>query len=146
MNKINAVHVAGGGVIAGVIINISAIIAWEKFLGENYVVELGRQFPKSAMPRAMFWGYMIAIAAVWLYAMLRARYGKGARTAVIVALMTWFVGMALPNYAFWSFGLFDGQLMVVASVIGFAEMLVGTLAGAWVYERPGVDGSVVRAM
>jgi hypothetical protein len=54
--------------------------------------------------------------------------------------------MALPNYAFWSFGLFDGQLMVVASVIGLAELLVGTLAGAWVYERPGVYGSVVRAM
>lgn len=144
MPKINFVHVAGGGVLGGVVINVAAIYAWEMFLGRNYVAQLGREFPNTAVPRSMFWGYMIAVAAVWLYAMLRTRYGRGPKTAVIAAVMTWFVGMALPNYAFWSLGLFNVRLMLVASALGFVELLVGTLVGAWIYERPGVDGSPVR--
>lgn len=141
MPKINLVHVAGGGVIGGVIINVTAIVVWETFLGRNYVAQLGKEFPNTAVPRSMFWGYMIAIAAVWLYAMLRTRYGRGPKTALMVGFMTWFVGMALPNYAFWAMGLFNVPLMLVASGIGLAEMLVGILAGAWIYERPGADGN-----
>jgi hypothetical protein len=147
MAKINVVHVIGGGVIAGVIINVGGILAWEKILGHEYVTQLGRELPRSAMPRSMFWGYMIAIASTWLYASLRPRYGRGTKTALIVGSMTWFVGMALGNYAFWSLGLIDGRLMLVASAIGLAQMMVATLAGAWVYERRGVDGTgVVSAM
>lgn len=145
MAKINVVHVIGGGIIGGMIINVAGILAWEKILGHQYVTQFGSELPRSAMPRSMFWGYMIAIASTWLYASLRARYGRGVKTGLIVGVVTWFVGMALPNYAFWSLGLFDGRQMLVASVIGLAQLMVGTLAGAWIYERPGVDGSVVSA-
>lgn len=142
MPKINFVHVAGGGIIAGIIINLCGAFAWEGVLGDAYMAQLGRSFPRTAIPRSMVWGYLIGAVAVWLYAALRSRYGRGVNAALIAGLMTALVGVALPNYAFWSFGLLGGRLMILASAIGFAEVVLATLAGAWMYERPGVDGRV----
>ena len=99
--------------------------------------QLGKELPKRAIPAAMALGYVIGIMAVWLYASMRAHYGPGPNTAVIAAVMTWMLGYALPHYSFWAAGIFSGSLMALASAIGLAELILATLAGAWIYKPAG---------
>ncbi len=136
MRRINIVHLVGGGLLAGLVINIYGGIVFELFLADAYTEQLGQALPRRAIPAAMMLGYLVGIVAVWCYASIRSHYGRGGRTAVIAGVMIWSVGYAMPNYALWYSGLLDGALMAVKSAVGLPEFVLATLAGAWVYDRP----------
>ncbi len=53
----------------------------------------------------MLWGFAWGIAAVWLYAAIRPRYGAGAGTAVRAGLAAWFFSYLLMTVAMTNMGL-----------------------------------------
>jgi len=137
MAKINAVHVLGGGVLAGVMINTSGVFVWQMILGNEYLKQLGRELPGKTIPLSMWWGLLMGVVAVWLYVSLRAQYGAGSKTAVLAGAATWVLGYALPNYAIWTFGILGGSLLARASAIALVQMVLATLAGAALYNWAG---------
>jgi len=88
------------------------------------------------------WGFLVGIAAVWIYAAIRPRYGAGAGTAVRAGIATWGVAVLLANLANYPSGLFPTRLLVITAVVAFFEMIIATVAGAWLYKEE--DASAVR--
>jgi hypothetical protein len=79
---------------------------------------------------------------VWLYAAIRPRYGAGAGTAVRAGIVTWGLAALLANLANYPSGLFPTRLLVITAAVAFFEMIVATVAGAWLYKEE--DASAVR--
>ena len=83
----NRVRVILGGLLAGLVINIVEYITNGVVLKQAWgqaMQTLGKSAELSAGAIVMFnvWGFLLGIAAVWLYAAMRPRYGPGASTAI----------------------------------------------------------------
>ena len=81
------------------------------------------------------WGFLLGIAAVWVYAAIRPRYGAGPRTAVRAGLVTWAFAVFLANLANYPLGLLPARLLVITSIVALVEVVVATLVGAWLYKE-----------
>jgi hypothetical protein len=90
------------------------------------------------------WGFLLGIAAVWLYAAIRPRYGAGSKTAIRAGLVTWAVAVFLANLGNYPLGLFPTRLLVITSIVALIEIVVATLVGAWLYKEEEVVAQVVR--
>jgi len=91
------------------------------------------------------WGFLLGIAAVWLYAAIRTRYGPGPKTAIRAGLVIWVIAVFLPNLGNYSVDLFPVRLLVISSVVSLVEFVIATLVGARLYkERESV--AAVRPM
>jgi hypothetical protein len=136
----NRGRVIMGGLVAGLIINVVEYItngimlrdAWGKAMQA-----LGRPAELSAGAIVIFniWGFLLGIAAVWLYAAIRPRYGAGPGTAVRAGLVTWAIGVFLANLGNYPLGLFPTRLLVITSIVSLVEMMLATLVGAWLYKE-----------
>ena len=136
MYKINWLRVILGGLLAGVVINVFEALVNGVLFAERIEAELGtRTMPSYAIPLFILWGFIVGIVAVWIYASIRRTYGAGPRTAIIAGVATWVIGYALANLSFFAIGVFSGGMMAVATAIGLVEVILATLAGAWLY-RP----------
>ena len=89
-------------------------------------------------------GLGYGIFVVWLYAMIRLRYGAGPKTAVWAGLAVWAAGVLLPNGAFMgAAGLFPVGLTVMTTAAGIVEFVAAALAGAALYNE---SAESVRSM
>jgi hypothetical protein len=58
------------------------------------------------------------------------------KTAVFAGLAVWVVGSLLPNLSFmWAAGLFSHHLMLMTTLGGYVEIVVGAIAGAALYQE-----------
>jgi len=81
-------------------------------------------------------GLLTGLAAIWLYAAIRPRFGAGAKTAFIAGMAVWFIGVFLPNVGFMYVPqLFSKHLTLYTTLGGIIEVGIGTLAGASVYRE-----------
>jgi hypothetical protein len=90
------------------------------------------------------WGFLMGFAAVWLYASIRDHYGAGWRTAIWAGLGVWAIGYlfgAIPSAAM---HLFPRVLLIYGVSTGLAEVVIGTVVGAWLY-RPNETTRAVAA-
>jgi hypothetical protein len=136
MGKINVARVILGGLLAGLIINIS------EYVLNTYVIadEAAAVMQRLGLPAigtnqiAIFVAmtFVLSIVMIFLYAGLRPRFGAGAGTAVIAGLIIWIVGLmsALADVVI---GLAPANLLVVAGIWSLVETIVAAIAGAWVY-------------
>jgi uncharacterized protein YacL len=89
-------------------------------------------------------GFLLSIAAVWLYAAIRSRYGAGPTTAIRAGLVTWAVAVFLANLGNYPLGLFPTRLLVITSIVALVEIVVATLVGAWIYKEGEVVAQAVH--
>lgn len=149
MAHTNRGRVILGGLLAGVVINVVEFITHGLILRESWgraLQALGKPEAFSAGAIVVFniWGFLLGIAAVWLYAAIRTRYGPGPITAVRAGLVAWGLAALLPNLAGLPMGLFPAGLILTATIVSLIEVVVATLAGAWLYrEEP---ASAIRAV
>ena len=140
MGKINAGRVLLGGLLAGVVINISEAF-WN---GVVFMKEMEEAFAKMGKPTAMggstlaifiAWGFLVGILAVWLYAAIRPRFGAGPRTAIRTGLMMWLLVYVSMTISMAPMGLFPINLMLIGLPISLVEIVVATWLGAWLYKE-----------
>jgi hypothetical protein len=142
MGTINWGRVIGGGLAAGLVMNISEgtlhggvlgqdAADWFKALGVSVTPQPWHMVALIAMT------FVLGIASVWLYAAIRPRYGAGPKTAICAGLAVWiFAHLWSGVYLAAGFaGIVPAKLAWLPVVWGLVEAPVGTLVGAWLYKE-----------
>lgn len=139
MHRINYGRVIGGGLLAGVILNVGEYILNEVIIGERWYEVLdtyGIDRPGTGvMVLYVIMTLILGIALVWLYAAIRPRFGPGPSTGICAGLFVWFLiwVWSLLGGALW--GFFPRDLIAITVIWGLVEVLVAAVAGAWVYQE-----------
>src|SRR5262249_46950132 len=110
MGKINLSRVILGGILAGIVVNVSEFLLHDVVLKAEEMETLkalGKTMPQggSVVFVWLLWGFAWGIGAVWLYAGIRPRYGAGPGTAVRAGLAAWFFSALLMTVAMTNMGL-----------------------------------------
>lgn len=140
MGKISVQRVILGGLLAGVLINISEFIANTVVFMEEWsaaMKALGKSADLSAGAMTLFviYGFLVGIGIVWLYAAIRPRFGPGPKTALVAGLAYWILAQLLPTIAFLPMDLFPAGLMAKGAAWTLVEALVAAQLGAWLYRE-----------
>jgi hypothetical protein len=138
MGKINLNRVILGGILAGIVVNVSEFLMHDVVLKaqhEEAFRALGRTMPAGGTTATIWalWGFAWGIAAVWLYAAIRPRFGAGAGTAARAGLTAWFFNYLLGAVTMMNLGLF--AFSGVEAVWNLVQAIVATAAGAWLYKE-----------
>lgn len=137
---INWARVILGGLVAGLVVNVSEFAInnlWLEGEWTEAIESLNRSSSVGAGGTAAFWawGFLTGLFALYLYAAFRPRFGAGPKTAVRAALAAWIPGSVLGMVFPAVLELFPVRLMVIGVVSGLVELLIGTLVGAWLYQE-----------
>ena len=139
MGKIDVGRVLLGGLLSGLIINLGEFLLNEPILGERWkeaMESLNRPEPGgSAMLVFVVAGFLLGIAAVWVYAAIRPRFGPGPKTAIYAGLVVWFFCYFYVSLTLLPMGFFPTGLLLIGTVWGLFEIPIATLAGAWLYRE-----------
>ncbi len=83
---------------------------------------------------AMF-SLIMGLFLVWLYAVAKAHFGPGKKTALIVSLAVWFLAYFLSNASKVAYGFLPIRLTVIGTAWGLAEVVLGGLIGSCLYKE-----------
>jgi hypothetical protein len=151
MAHTNRGRVILGGLLAGVVINVVEFVTNGVILKDAWgqaMLALQKPAEPTASQIVMFnvWGFVVGIAAVWFYAAIRPRYGQGVGTAVRAGVAVWVLGYFLSNLSISSLDLFPTRLLVITGIVGLIEVVIATVAGAWIYKEEAQASSTVRSV
>lgn len=139
MGRINWTRVVLGGLLAGLVINVSEALLNGVVLARQMSDTLARfNLPEpggGAIAALVLSCFALGIAAVWLYAAIRPRYGAGVNTALCAGSAVWFTAYVFPSISLVVLGFAPAGLTALAAVWGLAELLLSTVAGAWIYRE-----------
>lgn len=139
-DNINWARVFGGGIVAGLIINVGEFILNEPILGADFAAAMASMNKQAPGPGAIMVFVMLALAvgilAVWLYAAIRPRFGAGLKTAACAGLTVWGLGWLYPMIGLAVMDFFPFKILLIAAVWGMVEVTLATIAGAWLYTEP----------
>ena len=135
MAHTNRVRVLLGGLLAGLVINVVEFVTNGVVLRDAWgraMQALGKPAQLSAGAIVVFniWGFLLGIAAVWLYAAIRPRYDAGPKTATRAGVFMWAVAVFLANLSNYPLGFFPTRLLVISSIVALLEIVLATLVGA----------------
>jgi len=144
MNKIQMGRVVVGGVLAGLIMNVSEFLLHGVVLAGDgqKLMDDWNQRGLSIQPDAMMlvWLVLITFAlgflAVWTYAAIRPRFGPGPKTAICAGLAVWAMSYLYAGvYVYAGIVILPAKLAWFPVVWGLIEVPLATLAGAWLYKE-----------
>jgi hypothetical protein len=140
VNKINIGRVFLGGLLAGLVMNIGEFLLNGVFLAEPMKEEFSRLGlpPEPSGKTISVWvllTFILGIAIVYIYAMIRPRSGPGLRSALWAGLIAWFFVYFYVGLSYHAMGLWSMGLTVIAMVWGLFEYTIGAIAGAWLYRE-----------
>jgi hypothetical protein len=137
MGRINMGRVMVGGLLAGLLINIS------EFVLNTFVVEADMAAALQALNLPpigpgqigifVVLGFALGIATVWLYAAIRPRFGPGVPTACYASLAVWFLAYVYPSMFILVLHVFPTTPTCISLVWGLPEIIIAGIAGAWAY-------------
>lgn len=138
MGKINVARVILGGLVTGLIINISETVLNLYVVAEESAAIMERLGLAQPGMHQIAWfvglTFLLGILIVFLYAGLRPRFGAGAKTAVIAGLAVWLVVM-MGGVSDLIIGLVPANLIVLTGAWMLVETLVAAVVGAWLYQE-----------
>ena len=127
-----------GGIVAGIIINVSAIPI-VPLVGEQMDIALkDRYLPPMSGGAMAYFGIMsllLGVFLVWMYAAVRPRLGSGPKTAAIVSVLVWFLTYFWSNASMVAFGFLPMSLTVIGTAWGLVELVVAGQVGARLYRE-----------
>jgi hypothetical protein len=137
MGRINLGRVIVGGLLAGLVINIS------EFVLNTFVIEKDMEAALRAMnlppigpsqiATFVVLGFTLGIATVWLYAAIRPRFGPGVPTACYASLAVWFLAYVYPSMFILVLHVFPTTPTCISVIWGLPEIIIAGIAGAWAY-------------
>jgi hypothetical protein len=139
MGRINWARVIGGGLLAGLVINLFefgfGIVMqkqWEAAMGPEKMAAAQKS---TAMAAHLGWSFVMGIALVWIYAAIRPRFGPGVKTAVIAGFVVWLLAHATVALSFGTLDFVPDDLMTYGALWALPETVVAALVGAWIYKE-----------
>ncbi|HKW39817.1 MAG TPA: hypothetical protein VJN39_01085 [Gemmatimonadales bacterium] len=140
MGKINWGRVVGGGLLAGVVLNIIDFLTYGVWLKPDLaaaMTALGKQpsAMDNAIPLFVALDFVYGIGLLWLYAAIRPRYGPGVKTAVIAGIAVWFFIGLLHSIGEAPMGFMPQRVTVIATIVMLVEYAVAGAVGAYVYKE-----------
>ncbi len=140
MKSINWGRVILGGIVAGVLINISEFVLNANVLKSNWEAAMkacGKSMTETGSTMAVWiiLGFAIGIAALWLYAAIRPRYGPGPGTAARAGIAVWFFRSLVGAVASSNLELFPARMMTISTAWVLVELILATVLGAWLYKE-----------
>jgi hypothetical protein len=141
MGKINCGRVILGGIVAGIVADVLGFLVDGVLLEPRWAAGMKALGHPAGISAAQITGYNVlglvcGIAAIWIYAGIRPRFGAGVKTAVYAALVMWVVGALVPNLSFmYVSGLFGRRLTAYTTLAALVETLIAVIAGAALYKE-----------
>jgi hypothetical protein len=136
MGNINVARVILGGLVAGLVMNLSETVLNLYVIADESTAalqRLGLQFPGTHQIFIFIaMTFLLGIIMIFVYAGFRPRFGAGAKTAVIAAVVVWLTSM-LPAFGDVVIGITPANLLVIGGAWSLVEMIVAAIAGAWLY-------------
>ena len=139
MAGINTSRVVIGGLIAGLIINVSEYIQNVPVFGAEMDAALKARnldpIGGSAIAVFVTLSFVLGLILVWLYAAIRPRFGAGPKTAASAGIVVWFLSYFFTSVSFGVMGLFPSKLLLIGLVWGLVELMVAGVVGAYFYSE-----------
>jgi len=139
MGGINVTRWLAGGVVAGIVMWVSEGAASMLYAEEMQTVMeslgLSMEMSAGAWVMTVLMSLLTGLVLVFFYAAARPRFGPGPKTATIVAIALFLGGMLVSLMGHAMMGLFPTRLVLIWGSIGLVEMILVSLAGAWVYRE-----------
>ena len=139
MGRINTTRVILGGIVAGLVINISQFVLNMVVLAGDTAASMARMnlppIGGSAIATFIALGFVGGIAMVWVYAAMRARFGPGPKTAALAGAIVWFFGYLYSGVAMYAMGMYPARMMAISMTWALGESLVAALAGGAMYSE-----------
>ena len=134
----NSQRIILGGIVAGIIYFIGDGVVHGALLHSRWVEVLGPNADQSLHQPGYFGPYDLlkGLLAVWIYAAARPRLGPGPLTAAIAGLVAWFACIPVPLLGLLPMNFFNARFVVLWSLYALVPMVLGAIAGAWVYKEP----------
>lgn len=141
---INTGKVVVGGLVAGLIMNVSGFVVQGMMLGSRMMAEMAAVAPSLAnmqpgggeIAARVATQFIVGIMLVWMYAAMRPRFGPGPRTAMISALIVWILGFLF--YLDWLFvGMMTPATYAIVSVVMIVTLAIASWVGCMLYKEEG---------
>lgn len=135
---INLKSIFSSGLIAGLIINVSAVTMVPVVGDEMDNVLAGKGLPPLSNGDMLFFSFVsfvFGIFLMFLYAVLRPHIGSRLKTAIIVSLIVWFVTYFLSNVSLIVYGFMPIRLVLIGTVWGLGELLLASVVGTRLYKQ-----------
>jgi hypothetical protein len=147
MGKINWARVLGGGLLAGLIMNLGVFLLPEVLRAKEPWKEM-LDFIRGVVGNAdtgflVGHTFIVGILMVWLYAAIRPRFGPGPKTALYAGLTAWFLWLFPLHYLFFGWK-FMGSTLNLPQVVsghwlqlagGLVTVVLAALVGGWLYKE-----------
>jgi hypothetical protein len=135
--SINIRSLLSSGLVAGLIINLSAI-AMVPMVGDQFnMVLASRGLPPLSNMAMVFFScvsFIFGLSLVWFYAMAKIQFGSGIKTAAKVSVIVWFFTYFIANVSNVVYGFMPIGLTVIGTVWGLVELVVASVVGAKLYK------------
>jgi hypothetical protein len=139
MSRINVVRVVLGGLLAGLVLNVGEFVLNEVLFVdkmEEIIRRLNTPRPGAKfITVAVLLTFLLGVVIVWIYAMIRSRFGPGPKTAVIAGFVVWlcvYFYAGVLNSVLFNMPL---NLLLLGIAWGFFEYVLAALAGASLYKE-----------
>jgi len=135
---INLKGVITSGLVAGIIISISAITMVPVVGNEMDTVLANHGLPPLSnldMVYFCFVSLIYGISLIFLYAALKPQFKSKTKTIIITSLIVWILANVIGNVANVVYGFMPVKLTVIGIIWGLMEFLLGTLVASRLYER-----------
>ena len=139
MSAINTGRMIGGGLLAGLIINVVEFIMnmfviagdWKEVYASMGLAEPGGAAIGGYVVLAFILGLLIA----WVYAAIRPRFGAGPGTAFKAGVAVWVGACFFPGVGWALMGGLPINLVIITLAYAFVEVVLGALAAGAVYHE-----------
>ena len=141
---INTGRVIAGGLVAGLIMNVSGFVVQGMLLGKRMMAEMAAVAPAlgNMQPGTVeiicrvVTQFVVGIMLVWMYAAMRPRFGPGPKTAMISAFIVWLFGFLF--YLDWLYvGMMLPATYAIVSGVMVVTLAIASWAGCMLYKEEG---------
>ncbi len=139
MASMNVGRVVAGGLLAGLVINISEFVLNEPILGEKWKEAMEamnlQEVGTGAIGFFIVTSFVLGLLTVWMYAAMRPRLGAGPKSAMIAGLFVWLLYYGLVNVGIGMMGVFSFDLLGIVLGWSIVEMSIAAVIGCAIYKE-----------
>ena len=135
---INLKSVITSGLVAGIVISISAITMVPVVGNEMDTILANRGLPPLSNLDMLYFccvSFIYGIFLIFLYAALKPQFKSKTKTAIITSIIVWILANVICNVANVVYGFMPVKITVIGIIWGLMEFLLATLVASRLYER-----------